>query len=394
MAQNFPELTELQAAYLLEFESRINQDSPLNNKAFLRILSYVLAMIAVLLRVEVITASKENLAITASRDGLILIGQEYDVLIKEEISTVLTVNLPTTSDPTVIPAGTNFTGDPNGVLYYNSESVTSAAGSAVLTITSRTPGVIGNLLVGEKLTISRQIPGATLIATITAIDTTGADAEATEVYRQRVLDVIRAPGGGANSADYRNWAQEQEGVKRAYPYSGLPLTDPGYPGSPPDRTVYIEAQASIDPDGIAPTSLLDDTKDTIITDPVTGLHREPLGLTSATLYVESITRTSFFTQISNAAFVTGTEAQVKADISTAVDAYFLSLEPFVDGLDIEADRNDKITDLSLSKVIQAVLEANGASAEEVAFGDAPGAFFPSYQLGQGEKAKNGGITYV
>ena len=391
MALNFLSLVDLKSTFLREYESRINQDSPLNNKAFLRITATALAFIAMIMQREVLSATKENLAITASRSGLIVIGAEYDLPIKEEISAVETIELPATTG-TIIPALTNFTGDDNGVIYYNTSPSTASAGIATLEVTARTPGVIGNLDVGKTLSISRQIPGAELTATITAIITTGAEEEETEVYRQRVLDIIRSPGGGANSADYRNWSQEQEGAKRTFPYSGRAFGDPVTP-EPPDRTVYVEADSTIDPDGIAPQTLLDDTKATIITDPLTGLHREPLGLTADTLYVVSIRRTDIFVEIRNATFVTGTEAQVKADILSAVQAYFLSLQPFVQGLDIDSERNDLITDLTVTETIQDVLKSNSASAESVGFGLSPGSFLPSYQLGQGEKAKSGGIVY-
>ena len=235
----FPTATELFNRFLAKFESLINQNSPLNDKAFLRIESKNQAITATLLQKEVITAQRENLAITASRAGLILIGTEYDLPIKEEISTVLNVTLPATTS-TEIPAGTNFTGDDNGILYFNADIATSVAGVVTFQITSRTPGTIGNLEAAQTLTISRQIPGAELTATIVTVETTGADAEETEVYRQRVLDIIRAPGGGGNSADFRNWAQEQEGVTRAFPYAGVAFGDPLFPGgSPPDSPACV-----------------------------------------------------------------------------------------------------------------------------------------------------------
>jgi len=390
----FPTATQLFNKFLTKFESLINQDSPLNDKAFLRIESKNQAITGTLLQKEVVIAQRENLAITASRAGLILIGAEYDLPIKTAVSTVLNVTLPATTG-TQIPAGTNFTGDDNGILYFNADIATSAAGVVTFQITSRTPGTIGNLADAKTLTISIQIPGAELTATVVTTETTGADAEETEVYRQRVLDIIRAPGGGGNSADFRNWAQEQEGVTRAYPYSGVAFGDPLFPGgSPPDRTVYIEADTSIDVDGIAPQSLLDDTKLTIITDPDTLVHRQPLGLTNDTLFVVSIRRTDIFTEIRNALFLSGTESQVKTDINTALNNYYLGLNPFVEGLDIDADRNDLITDLTVSRTVQDILTANGASAEGVAFGLLPASFIPSFQLGQGEKVKNAGVSYV
>ena len=74
--------------------------------------------------------------------------------------------------------------------------------------------------------------------------------------------------------------------------------------------------------------------------------------------------------------------------------YFLGLNPFVAGLDIDSERNDLITDLTITEIIQDVLRANSASAEAVAFGLTPGTFLPTYYLGEGEKAKLGGVNYA
>ena len=392
----FPTAAQLKNTYLLKYESKINQDSPLNNKAFLRIAAAIWATIGVLLQKETIKANRENLAITASRAGLILIGTEYSLPIKDEISTVLNVTLPATTG-VQIPAGTNFTGDDNGILYFDSSTITSVASVATLQLTSRTPGVIGNLAAAQTLTMSINIAGAEQVATITSVETTGADAEETGDYRQRVLDKIRAPGGGGNASDFRNWAGSQEGVRRAYTYSGVAYGDPLYPGGePPKRTVYIESATAIDSDGIAPPSLIADTRETIITDPDTGLHRQSLGLTNDTLFTLSIRRTDIYVEIRAAIFAAGTESAVKAEIQIAVTNYFLSLEPFIQGLDISSSKNDIITDLSVSEVVQDVLKANSASATGVGFGLAPSVFESFFQLGQGEKTKldAGGVTYI
>lgn len=391
--QNFPSLSELKSTFLQEYELQLNQNTPLNDKAYNRITATVLAFIAMLLNREVISATKENLAISASRTGLIRIGNEYDLPIKTEISTVLNVDLPATTG-TIIPSGTNFTGDDNGVIYYNAVPVTAVADNAALSLISRTPGIIGNLIAGQTLSMSRNISGAELTGTITGVDTVGANAEETEVYRKRVLDIIRAPGGGGNSADYRNWSQEQEGVTRTYPYSGRPFDDPLAPGQPPERTVYIEADTSIDIDGIAPPALLADTREMIKTDPISGVHREPLTLTDYLLFVVSIRRTEFYTTFVNAIFIPGTEAQVKADVESALSQYYLSLEPFVQSLDVDSERNDFITSVSISEAVNGILRANNATVNDIFFNDSPVGSTSSYQLGQGEKAKNAGVTWT
>lgn len=396
MSQDFPTEQQLFDTFLANFEATLGQNVPINDKAFIRIDAANQAVIAMLMQREAVINTRENLAITASRAGLIAIGKEYDLPIKAEVSAVLTAAMPATTG-TIIPALKDFVGDDNGVLYFDASSVTAVADVATMTLTSRDPGVIGNLLVGQTLTFSVEIAGVqSKITTITAIDTLGADAEDTEVYRQRVLDIIRAPGGGGNLADYRNWAQETPNAVRAFPYAGLPWDDPSYPGAPPERTIYIEADTSIDADGIPTQPVLDAAREMIITDPVTGIHRQPLGPTNDTLYVEPIRRTEFYVEIRGAVFVSGTDAQVQADILTAITTYFLSLQPFIDGLDIAADRNDIITQLSISEVVQDTLRANSATATGIGFGVAPASFLSDYSLGKGEKAKIavGGVTYV
>jgi uncharacterized phage protein gp47/JayE len=308
------------------------------------------------------------------------------------VATVLTATLPGTNG-TIIPATRTFVGDSNGVRYSLDSSATVTGGVATLSLTANDAGVIGNLNNGDTLSIDTPVAGAETVATVTATTTTGADAEETEAYRLRVLDVIRAPGGGGNAADYRNWSQEVSGVFRAYPYAG----DAAGSGSPPERTVYIEATTTIDPDGIPTTALLDDVRDNITTDPDTGLSRQPLGLTDDTLYVEAITRTSFYVRITGLQVDILIEAAVKTEIETQLTAYFRSLRPFIDGVDAVIDRNDLITDLTVSDVVQDVLKANGGSAQSVSFDIISGGTIPEYQLGQGETAKladSGGVVYA
>jgi hypothetical protein len=183
------------------------------------------------------------------------------------------------------------------------------------------------------------------------------------------------------------------GVVRAYPYSGRPIDDPII-SEPPDRTVYVEATTTIDPDGIAPQSLLDEVRESITTDPVTGLARQPLGLTDETLFIQSISRLTFFVQINDLTAPPDIEATVKSTIETALSNYFRGIQPFVDSIDAPLDRDDLITDLTVSEVVQDVLNANGSSASGVIFGLLVGESLPQYRLNPGELGKLGTVTYV
>jgi hypothetical protein len=400
-----PTTQQIKDQNVANFESNINQTSPLNDKAFIRVLSAVEAILFKSLYNFGVDRIKQVLATTATNQGLDDIGNDYGVVRKTAVSTVLTATLPGTNG-TIIPTTIDFVGDANGIRYAVDASVTTGvptSGLAELTLTAKTAGTIGNLQAGDTLSIGTQIPGAETVATVAviagqtdAILTTGTEAEKDDAYRIRVLDVIRAPGGGGNAADYRNWSQETAGVARAYPYGGKPF-DVATTSFPGDRTVYVQADESIDPDGIAPASLLDDVRDTITTDPETGLARQPLGMIDSTLFIESIVRTSFFVQITNLEVSTDFETQAKADIETALEIYFDSLVPFVEGIDVVRERNDLITELTISEVIQDVLSTYGGSAESIAFGLSVGSFITFYSLDPGELAKLGspnGIVYV
>ena len=58
------------------------------------------------------------------------------------------------------------------------------------------------------------------------------------------------------------------------------------------------------------------------------------------------------------------------------------------------ERNDLVTDLTVSEVVQDILSANGGSATAVSFGLIIDTFIPEYRLQPGELAKSGGVTYV
>lgn len=381
--------TELFDRNLANIEGQVNQTSPLNDKAFNRVLSAILALNDKELQNFAADRAIANLVITATGGDLDILGAEYGVTRKPAEAAVLTIELPAITG-TIIPVTVDYTGDSNGIRYLPDAAATAAAGIATQSVTAQTLGTAGNLVVSDTMSIGTQIAGAETQATVTVIDNTGADEETDSAYRQRILDQIQSVQGGGNSADYRIWSEEVAGVARAYPYAGDTLGA----GSPPERTVYVEAETSIDADGLAPSSLLTEVRTSITTDPVTGISRQPLGLTDATLNVVSITRTSMFVEIRGLTVEATIETQVKADVATAVETYFRSLRPFIGGLDVPSQRNDTITALTVGNIVQDVLGANGASAETVSFGLTASTTLPEYNFAQGETTKSGGITYA
>ena len=391
MSYRIPTTAELFAAHLARLEGEIGQTSPLNDKAFLRVLAAAEAGLDIGQYKFAADAVLQNLALTATNDGLDRIGDDNSTPRKQAQVAILTAELPALTG-TVIPATADFIGDSNNLRYRPEADVTAVANIATLSLRCTEPGTSGNLDVTDTLSISAQIAGAETVAEVTVVTQLGVDKESDADYRPRVIFAQRAITGGANATDHKIWSEAVTGVRRAFPYAGRPA----YAGVsvPGDRTVYVEATTAIDADGIAPAPLLAAVRVDINTDPITGLSRLVLGITDATLWVESIIRTSIFVEIRDLDVAPADEAALKLDVIDALDLYFRSIAPFVDGVDIAQERTDTITPLTVSQIVQDVLFSYGAHSQGIGFGLVVGVFLPLYLLNPGELTKLGGVTYV
>lgn len=393
MALNIPTTQEIKDRNLNNLESILGQTSPINDKAFLRVLSAMEALSHTELYKFAVERTKQTLALTATGDDLETLGREYGVIRKEAEATVFTISTPGVNG-SVIPATIDYIGDANGVRYAPATSAIVSGGTALSDVTAETAGTIGNLNIGDTLSIGTQVAGVESTATILAVLNTGADRENQEVYRARVLTIIRNPIGGGNAPDYKRWAEEVAGVSRAYPFAGKAFGDPSaaFPG---DRTIYIQVQESIQEDGLASAAILDEVRDTVNNDPDTGLSRPPLGLTDSTLYIESIRVSSFNVIISGLTIGSDLIASAKSDVEAELTAYFKTVRSFVDGIDIPSEKNDIITEVSISEVVQGVVGPLGGSVDNVVFQIHPLVVnLDRYQMEAGETSKLNSVTYA
>jgi hypothetical protein len=374
-------------------ESKIAVDSPLNDESFLQVLSLVLGISTSSLYKFGNERALQALAATATLEGLKDIGLPYGVIYKEAQAAILNISLPAT-DGTIIPDTVIFTGDDNGEKYRPDNPVTAAGGSADLVVTAENSGTNANLPDASTLTINVQIPGAETVATVTSTDTLGTEDENFQLFRQRVFNAIRRKAGGGNSSDIRTWGEAVAGVAGIYPYTGRPYEESPELSVSPERTVYVEATTDIDPDGIAPPALLDAVKAALKADPETGLERRKLGETQEKLYVRSIERVDIYTEVRDLSTPAGQETQIQTAIASALTVYYASLKMFIAGLDFEGEKNDEITDLAISDVIQDVLKSSGSSARAAGFGFMPGVFEGIYILLPGKLVKNAGVTFA
>lgn len=390
MPLNIPSTQQSADQNLARLESALSQTSPLADKAFLRVLAVLEAMSVTGLYKMAAERIKQVLALTATGFDLDILGAEYNTYRKAAETARLTVVLPALTD-TVIPVTSEFIGTANGMLYYLDAAATAIGGVATLSLTASFPGTVGNLVDDDVLTIVSPIAGAESIATVIATTNTGAEEETDTGYRPRVQFAMRATTGGSNATDHKIWAEEVAGVFRAFPYAGKPVGGgTSYPG---DRTVYIEADTSIDPDGVPTVGLLAEVTSSLLFDPVTSRSRSTLGLSGDNLYVEAIVRNAVAIIITDLVTPSGQEATVKAAISIALLNYFLAIAPYVEGVDLEQDRNDRITTPSVSEVVQQVIGSMVSSASDVGF-SVGGTPYDTYTLAAGELVKIGVITYA
>jgi phage-related baseplate assembly protein len=394
MANEIPKTSQLFEQYLAIFEGKINQTSPLNEKAFLRALSQILAMSGTQFNKLGAERILQNLIKTASGSDLDRLGSEpgLDITRIPAEAAQLTATIPGTDEVT-IPVTIDFVGVGNGVRYNLDAAATVIGGIATLQLTAQDLGIIGNLNLGDTLIIGTQVAGVETIATVTVITNIGAEEETDDNYRERIATKAAGATGGGNAQDYKIWAEEVAGVAEAYPFSGEPFDDPPPTSFPSDRTVYVESTQDINQDGIPPASLLTEVRAALNTDPVTGLSRPPLGDIDDTLFVEAITRTPIYVTISGISTDPDVLAATKNQILSALTTHIYNVPMFVAGIDPPQDRADTITPLTLSDVVQDILVANGGTAEKVVFGDSPGGNLPGYTLDPGELTKLGSIVY-
>ncbi len=386
-----PTTKQVAETIVANFEAAINQKVPLTPQAFLRVVAAVNSMNHTGLYKYGADRVKENLAISASEEGLTVLGSEYSTPRKGETPARLRVSIQ--ADPgTVISATNKYVGSANGELYTPDADGIESGGYIEQDITADDPGTNANLGVGAQLTLQNQVPGAGRSAAVIEVLALGTEEEDLETWRARILFEIRTQGGGGNATDYKRWAELVPGVKRAYPYSGRPLVI-GIT-RPIERSVFVEVETSLQSDGIADQVILDAVRESITRNAETGKTNQPLGLTDETLWVESIYRSGFYVEIRGLLVDPSREFAAKQDIATNIETYFRSLYPFIPAVDAATDQFDTITSLTVSTIVQDVLNTYGGSAAAIGVGTEPGLFFSSYTLNQAQTAKTGAISYA
>lgn len=400
MSLDTPTTQEISDNIIAQLEASLNQTIPLLPKSFMRVLAKALAGVFVLLYKYGGFTLQQQFVKTASDQDTEVNGVIINPL--KEWGRLVGISEPTPAtnaelliDITVenqtgfLNAGAQLIGQTNGVTYLT--LTTEPLNAATIQTTVRAvsdpsggggAGEIGNLDPGQVLSFVNPLANVARDPTVDSPVVTGANAEATEVYRQRILDRFqKRPQGGAY-ADYEQWGEEVAGIVNIYPYTG----------SPGEVDVYSEAtpESSGSADGIPTTAQLEAVLDSINFGDAGLASRRPAGS-----FVNSlpITRVAFDVTVTGISGVSNL-GQVQQDITDALEEFFLSSEPYIPGLSIPP-RTDQITGTRVSAIVEDIVTGAGGTFTSAHFnltGAAGG--IAIYVLGEGEKAKAANVSFL
>ena len=382
-----------------QMEQSLNTSFPLMPKSFTRVLAKAIASSFIMqtqyknfiqLQQYVSTCSAENIKVLGYNiNPLQFWGDLIGVTARGEGErAVHNVTVSVSQTTGVLDAGTQLISAINGYTYITSQAYNITAPSMTISVKAANDeannsgiGASGNLDTGDVISFVNPPAVVSKDAVIAGQTTTGADAETTASYRNRVIIAFKRRKQGGSKIDYKSWGEEVDGITNVYPYTGLPG----------EMDIYSEATvaSSGSSDGIPTPSQLLAVSNSIEYD-VNGIaSRKPAG-TFVNSY--AITRKGFTVTVNglNVIDVAGTQAE----ITQALTDFFAAAEPFIDGLSIPP-RSDSISTIEIESVIISIVKANNGSFTSAdLFDEQTGDPVTAYQLNDGEKAKISGVTFA
>lgn len=394
MSLNTPTTQEISDNIVAQMSVSLGQSIPLLPKSFIRVLAKVLAGVFVILYKYGGFVAQQQFVRTASASATEFNGVKVIPLVEwgrqvgvgDPIAATraeLLVTVTVTNQTGTLPSGSQLINSTTGVTYITIGAVALNAPTVQATIRAVADqsggdgsGVQGNMSPGQTLSFANPLANVARTVTVVSQSVTGADAETTDAYRQRVLDRFQQRPQGGAYADYRAWATEVAGIANAYPYTS---------SLPGQVDVYVESATEVD--GIPTPAQLQDVADSIEFDQSGLASRRPA---NAFVNVKPITRSGFDVVVTGLSVAN--QPAVEATIEQALEEYFLSREPFIDGLSV-LPRLDRITQSGIGGVVDDIVSAAGGVFVSVEVSKASIAF-PLYALNEGEKAKALSVTFA
>lgn len=348
-----PTVEELYNSYVSELETELNITIPTQGKSFLRALAtvqaaqikmYYLATGKVQKNIFADTADPESQGGTLERFGSVKLDRyPFAATAGQYILNV------TGTAGGIIPNGTVFKSDDDGSLnpgqlYILDNGHTMAASTDQITVRALETGLDSQLQAGDTLTVTAPVAAIDSQADVYAELTEPVAAEDVEDYRQKILEAFRLEPQGGAGADYRIWAADAQGVAQSYPYAVA--------GNSNQINLYVEATTvdSTDGKGTPTAAILADVESAIEDPTVDRPARKPLGV----FKINYLPITVLNVDIEIPSFVdltTEKETLIEAALETLTD----QTRPFIDSIDVQANKNDIISEnVIVSEILSAV----------------------------------------
>ena len=244
---------------------------------------------------------------------------------------------------TIIPYQTILKSPSSYVYLTDVEAKVTSANKVLVNITAKTPGSTFNLQIGDKIKLSSS--DARIIdtdATITKIYKIGEDQESDESFRIKLINRIRYRPRGGSKVDFTFWAMNDSAITKAFVYT---LT-------PGEVDIYVYSDGSI-----ITQAKLEEVKHNILYD-TEGHSQIPISVQQVN--VKNTNILPIYIDVINP---TDKTTSTKALLKTQLDKYFLSKEPFIEGLSNE--NKSIITIGAINAIIYDTLQTNGISYDSI-----------------------------
>ncbi|MFT9399804.1 baseplate J/gp47 family protein [Acetobacter sp.] len=175
-------------------------------------LENVLGVVWALALSEVYSAVRDQLlemmVTTATVNGLLPQHAEMWGVPRNPATSAVGNVLITASSDVTLPIGTAIVSD--GSLQWLVVTATTilSGTTAPVPVQANTTGTIGNLAAGTDLTLVSPVAGVTSVVVDDQGLAGGAEIEAAENWRERIIDRIRNPPAGGSAADYEQWSRD------------------------------------------------------------------------------------------------------------------------------------------------------------------------------------------
>lgn len=355
-----PKIKDLYLQIIADIQTEYSIIIPLFGKSFLRSVAavqssklklYYLRLGLLQKNIAPDTADSESVGGTLERFGRMQLNRDpfpaqagqYIIRVTGEVGAVLRASLTFKSnDDSLNP----------GVLFVLDNAYTLTTPTSFITVRCLVAGMQGKMEIGNTLTATEPIALADELVTVESVAIEPLEAEDIEDYRKKILESIRLEAQGGATTDYRLWGYDAQGVKQIYPYTSSVGSN--------QVDIFVEANPadSIDTHGTPSITLLNAVREVIERDPDTTIDILERGRRPTQVIPNMFPVSPKPIDIKITSFA-GITTEIQTLLLDALKTEIDKVRPFVDAIDILAEKNDI---LDVNKIISIILVARPGSS--------------------------------